>query len=106
MKLFSSKDLRNFYYKWFRPDLQAVFVVGDINLEQMETKVKSTFATLPKPLKSEKREYYTPNKLDKLSVVLESDPEYNKTTVSINILQEPLKQQYKNTIVQIGRAHV
>ena len=76
MKPFSSKDLRNFYYKWFRPDLQAVFIVGDVNPTEMETKVKSTFATLPKPLKADKREYFTPEKFKDVNVVLESDPEY------------------------------
>ena len=41
---FTSKDLRNFYYKWFRPDFQAVVVAGDIDLDLIETKVKSIFS--------------------------------------------------------------
>ena len=53
--VFSSKELRNFYYKWFRPDLQAVFVVGDVDPAKVETQIKSIFATIPKPLKAEKK---------------------------------------------------
>ena len=47
LKTYSSKELRNFYYKWFRPDLQAVFVVGDVDLNKVETQIKSIFATIP-----------------------------------------------------------
>ena len=57
---FTSKDLRNFYYTWFRPDFQAVVVVGDIDLNLIETKVKSIFVTIPKPLDKKKRSYYKP----------------------------------------------
>lgn len=39
-----SDDLRSYYEKWYRPDLQAVIVVGDIDPDYVEDKIKSTFA--------------------------------------------------------------
>ena len=75
--VFSSKELRNFYYKWFRPDLQAVFVVGDVDLAKVETQIKSIFATIPKPLKAEKRDYYKARPVDGTQVIIEKDPEYD-----------------------------
>lgn len=96
---YSSKDLRNFYYKWCRPDLQAVFVVGDIDPVVMETRIKSVFSTVPKPLKDADRNYYTPKPLDGVRIVIQKDPEYNKTTVSINLLKDPLPEKYKKTSV-------
>ena len=31
------KVLRNYYRKWYRPDLQAIVVVGDIDVESFPT---------------------------------------------------------------------
>ena len=96
---YSSKELRNFYYKWFRPDLQAVFIVGDVDPSKIETQIKSIFATIPKPLKSEKRNYYTPKLIKGTEVVINTDPEYDKTTVAINFQRKPLPDKYKLTNV-------
>lgn len=96
---FTSKDLRNFYYKWFRPDFQAVVIVGDIDLNLIETKVKSIFATIPKPLGKQNRSYYTPQPFDGVKVSILKDKEYNKTEISIDILKAPLVNKYKNTSV-------
>lgn len=96
---FTSKDLRNFYYKWFRPDFQSVVVVGDIDLNLIETKVKSIFVTIPKPLAKQKREYYKPKAFDGVKVCIIKDKEYDKTRISINILKEPLLAKYKLTSV-------
>ena len=102
---YSSKELRNFYYRWFRPDLQAVFVVGDIDPGKIETQIKSIFATIPKPLKTEKRNYYTPKMIKGTQVVINKDPEYDKTTVSINFQRKPLLGKYKLTNVPYIEAY-
>ena len=98
-KGYTSKDLRNFYYNWFRPDLQAVLIVGDVDVNKVETQVKSIFQTIPKPLKSQKRNYYNPKLPGKTKVVISKDPEYNKTTVSISFLNKPLLEKYRSTSV-------
>lgn len=99
MGRFSSKDLRNFYYNWFRPDLQAVFVVGDINLNTVETQIKSIFATIPKPLKAKERNFYKPEIFKGTKVLVESDPEYSKTLVSVDFLIKPMEEKYRLTSV-------
>ncbi len=103
--VYSSKELRNFYYKWFRPDLQAVFVVGDVDPAKVETQIKSIFATIPKALKSEKRNYYKPKMVKGTQVIIAKDPEYNKTSVSINFLKAPLLGKYKLTSVPYIEAY-
>ena len=96
---FSSKELRNFYYNWCRPDLQAVFVVGDIDLGKVETQIKSIFATIPKPLKGERRNHYKPKMVKGTEVVIGKDPEYDKTRISISFQRVPLLAKYKKTSV-------
>lgn len=44
---FQPDVLRRFYENWYRPDLQAVIVVGDFNQEEMVQKIKDKFSTLP-----------------------------------------------------------
>jgi zinc protease len=97
VKNLSSKDLRTFYYNWCRPDLQCVIVVGDVDPAKLETQIKSAFATIPKPLKPETRDYYIPKKFAGVKAVLLKDAEYDKTTVSISFLKEPLLEKYKTT---------
>ena len=96
---FTSKELRNFYYKWFRPNFQSVVIVGDIDLQLMETKVKSIFSTIPKPLDEQERKYYQPQPFDGVKVFILKDKEYSKTRISIDILKEPLLKKYRNTSV-------
>ena len=105
LSVYSSKELRNFYYQWFRPDLQAVFVVGDVDPAKVETQVKSIFATIPKPLKADKRTYYTPAIFDGTKVMIEKDPEYNRTSVQINFLSKPMLSKYKLTSVPYIEAY-
>jgi len=44
---FKYQELRDYYQKWYRPDLQAVVVVGDIDPVKIEEKVKAIFSEIP-----------------------------------------------------------
>lgn len=46
---FNHDVLRKYYKDWYRPDLQAVVVVGEFNLDEMENKIKQQFGDLVKP---------------------------------------------------------
>ena len=47
IKNFKYQTLRDYYHKWYRPDLQAIAVVGDFDVDQMEKKVKELFSKIP-----------------------------------------------------------
>lgn len=55
---FPYDDLRDYYHRWYRPDLQAIIVVGDINVDRMERKIRSVFDTIPMPANPAERVYY------------------------------------------------
>ncbi len=44
---FPYQTIKDFYRDWYRPDLQAVIVVGDINVDEVEAKIKSIFGNIP-----------------------------------------------------------
>ena len=48
--------LLDFYHKWYRPDLQAVVIVGDFDAAAMERRVKDFFADLRVSEKPEPKE--------------------------------------------------
>ena len=39
--------LRRFYRDWYRPDLEAVIVVGDVNVDEVERSIKALFTDVP-----------------------------------------------------------
>ena len=56
---FKPEVIRRFYNDWYRPDLQAVIVVGDINPEAIEKQIKDKFS--PIPAKENPREKVVPS---------------------------------------------
>ena len=55
---FRREDILDFYHKWYRPDLQAIIVVGDIDAAQMEKKIRSRFSDIPKAVDPTPKEVY------------------------------------------------
>ena len=72
---FPYDDLRDYYHKWYRPDLQAIIVVGDVNVDKMEKKIKKLFSSIPMPKNPARREYYPVADNDKMIVDIEKDAE-------------------------------
>ncbi len=49
---------RRFYRDWYRPDLMAVFVVGDIDPDAMQAKIAETFGDFENPAEPRERVQY------------------------------------------------
>lgn len=75
IKSFPYDTLRAFYKSWYRPDLMAVIVVGDIDPKKAEEKVREYFGRIPKPSGSHKRvEFSVPDNAEPLiSVVTDKE---------------------------------
>jgi zinc protease len=46
---FKGKELRDYYNKWYRPDLQALIITGDIDVDKIEAKIKAMSADILPP---------------------------------------------------------
>ena len=55
---FKPQTLRDYYEKWYRPDLQGVIVVGDIDVDAVEAQIKQMFADIPAQPNAAERIYY------------------------------------------------
>ncbi|WP_345949670.1 insulinase family protein [Mucilaginibacter sp. PAMB04274] len=61
LKNFKTETLKAYYHTWYRPDLQALIVVGDIDVNQMEQTIKDKFGDLKNPASEQPRiEYKIP----------------------------------------------
>lgn len=61
---FKRDDILDFYHKWYRPDLQAIIVVGDIDADKMEKKIIDKFSDIPKAVNPAPKEVYLAPKTD------------------------------------------
>lgn len=75
--------LRSFYKKWYRPDLQALIVVGDINVEQVESEIVHLFSDLKVDKKGPERKKYSIPLIDTTRFVEVKDKEYSNLNIDI-----------------------
>ena len=80
---FPYKDLSDYYKKWYRPDLQAVIIVGDVNVDSVEAKIKHLFGAIPKSQNAAERLYYPVNNNDNMIVFTAKDEEQPVASFSL-----------------------
>ena len=51
------QDLRDYYHKWYRPDLQGIIVVGDVDVDKVEQRIKEMWSDIKLDKNAAKREY-------------------------------------------------
>lgn len=87
----SHETLRRFYRDWYRPNLQAIIVTGDLDPELMEAKVIQHFAHITNPENAKERTTFgVPGNVDPI-VAIASDPEATGTSVMI-LYKHPKKE--------------
>lgn len=82
------EEIRSFYKDWYRPDLQAILVVGDIDVDQMEKDIKAKFSDLKNPEKEKERTVYHAELNGKNQYLQFIDPENGGISVEISMKQK------------------
>ena len=72
---FEHQELRDYYKKWYRPDLQSVVIVGDVDTDKVEQKVKELFSKIPLSKNAAERVYYPVDDTEEMGYVLAKDKE-------------------------------
>ncbi|WP_257667582.1 M16 family metallopeptidase [Parapedobacter tibetensis] len=85
---FGYETLRNFHRMWYRPNLQAIIVVGDIDVTEMEMQIKTLFADLKTPDNAPARNEYNIPLNGKNQFMTVTDPEMTNTVVQV-IVKHP-----------------
>ena len=80
---FPPDTLRAYYHRWYRPDLQGIIVVGDIDVDKVEQKIKNLFGSIQLPSPLFKREYYGVPDNTTAIVVSDKDTELTQQNISL-----------------------
>ena len=80
---FDHQFLRDYYNKWYRPDLQGIIVIGDIDVDQIENRLKEMFADIPAPVNPAERVYFPVADNDEPIVTIATDVEETSYDVGI-----------------------
>ena len=99
LKSFEHQALADFYHKWYRPDYQAVIVVGDIDAEAVEAKIKKLMSDIPAPAAdaAQKEKIVVPDNEEPI-VSIYTDPEMQGTKVQLFIKRPAFPSALANTV--------
>ena len=102
VKNFKYEDLRSYYRKWYRPDMQAIIVVGDVNVDEVEAKIKAIFADIKKVENGAPRELYPiPDNKEPL-IYVEKDKELSQSLFIMAFKQDPVPDEIKSNIAYLA----
>lgn len=96
---FKPQELRDYYDKWYRPDLQAVIVVGDIDVDVVEQKIKALFADIPLPANAAEREYFEVPDNDEPLISIAKDKEAPYYMIYLFHKHDKLPMELRSTVI-------
>mgnify|MGYP004620490961 FL=1 len=99
LETFKPESLTNFYHTWYRPDLQALIVVGDIDVDSIEAKIKSTFADIPAAVDPKPKDVIKIPENEKPLIGVLTDPECSGSSIEVLWRSEADDEAYNSTDV-------
>lgn len=94
---FEHDEIRAYYDKWYRPDLQGIIIVGDIDADLVEQKVIDLFSKIELAPDAAERVYFgVPDNQEPL-VSIATDPEATRTNLMLFYKHNPLRDDIKFT---------
>ena len=102
---FEYKALKDFYHDWYRTDLQAIAIVGDINAEEIEAKVKTLFSKIPEISNKKERVVVQIKDNKEPTFKLSIDKEVTNTSIQFsmrhpNSLEDETVSDLKTSLLQ------
>ena len=101
---FEYDALRAYYNKWYGPDNQAIIVVGDIDVDQIEAKIKALWADVPARANRGERPLYTVDFYSQPTVAIATDKEAQQTIESVEYLHEQLPEALQGTLAEYAQS--
>jgi len=95
---FKYQTIKDYYKKWYRPDLQAIVIVGDVNVDEIEAKIKTLFTDIKPVENAAVREYYqVPDNKDMILSV-HSDKEQKYSNLVFYWKTDVMPREMRSTI--------
>ena len=80
---FKHDALRAYYHKWYRPDLQGIIIIGDVDVNEVENHLKSIFEDIPAPINPAERTRFQVADNAEPIVSICTDPEETNYNISV-----------------------
>ena len=96
---FKYNELRDYYHKWYRPDNQAIVVVGDIDVDRTEAKIKEMFSSIPGPAANAAQvvDIEVPDNAEPIFVI-DKDKEQQYNVIQVMYKTDPMPNEIKGDI--------
>lgn len=94
---FKPEEIRAYYHKWYRPDMQGIIVVGNVNVDEMEQKIKALFSPITLDAERATREYFPVPDNKEPIVAVATDTEARNTSIMMFYKHDPMPEELKNT---------
>lgn len=94
---FKPQEIRDYYETWYRPDQQGIIVVGDIDVDQIETKIKNLFSPIKMPENPKPRVYFPVEDNEGTLFAIGTDPEQGNAIVQLMFKQDVLPEELRGT---------
>ena len=95
---FPYQALRDYYEKWYRPDQQGIVVVGDIDVDKIEAKIKKIFSPIKMPDNPAEREYFQVPDNKETIVAIETDKEQANPVAYLCYKHEAIPNEQKGNM--------
>jgi len=103
---FPHQALRDYYEKWYRPDQQGIIVVGDINVDRIENKIKEMFSDIEMPENPAERVYFPVADTKGTIYAIGHDKEQTTYNVELMFKTEALPRELNNTQVYYQLSYI
>ena len=95
---FEYQTLRDYYHKWYRPDLQGLIIVGDIDVDAIEARIKEMCADIKAPVNPAPRTQFMIDDNEEPIVAIASDPEETRYQVKLYYKTDATPDSLKNDV--------
>ena len=95
---FPYKALRDYYETWYRPDQQGIIVVGDIDVDRIEAKIKEMFSHIEMPADAKERIYYPVEDTPGTIYAIGQDKEQSSTQVQLMFKRDAMPKEMKGDL--------
>ena len=85
---FKHDALRAYYHKWYRPDLQGIIIIGDVDVNEVENHLKTIFEDIPAPINPAERTRFQVADNAEPIVSICTDPEETNYNISVYYKQD------------------
>ncbi|HRZ97984.1 MAG TPA: insulinase family protein, partial [Paludibacter sp.] len=92
---FTYQTLRDYYQKWYRPDQQAILVVGDIDVDKIEAKIKTMFADIKAKPNAGERPVYPIIDNEEPIIAIVKDAEARMTRIELEYKHDVMPKEVK-----------